>query len=285
MIIEMDDILFNNFNFDVDMFLDRNWIVYMHISPSGKKYIGITSRTTKERWGMNGCKYHSTPRFYNAIQKYGWDNIEHNILYTGLSKGDAERTEINLITKYKTIDREFGYNIATGGFASTHSKETREKMSEVKKGKILTVETKQKISNANMGKIPWNKGKTGIFSEETLKRMSESRKGKTHFEDAKNKIGDAQRGKVVSIETRNKLSEAHKGRKHSEDTKNKIGDVHRGKVVSIETRNKMSESAKRRWVEKKAQQSNTTQLSLPFNERSSILPDISVSIHLENEQL
>ena len=39
----------------------------------------------EKRWGANGCNYKSSPHFYSAIQKYGWDNFEHNILFTGLN--------------------------------------------------------------------------------------------------------------------------------------------------------------------------------------------------------
>ena len=48
----------------------KNWIVYRHISPSGKVYIGITSNL-KNRWRLNGrnyCTYNSI--FKNAIEKY-----------------------------------------------------------------------------------------------------------------------------------------------------------------------------------------------------------------------
>ena len=34
-----------------------SFTVYMHITPSNKRYIGITSRSTEERWGKNGCHY------------------------------------------------------------------------------------------------------------------------------------------------------------------------------------------------------------------------------------
>ena len=53
----------------------------MHVSPSKKYYIGITSQAVNKRW-KNGKGYKSSPYFYNAIQKYGWNNFEHNILFT-----------------------------------------------------------------------------------------------------------------------------------------------------------------------------------------------------------
>ena len=32
------------------------------------------------RWGHNGYKYKDNNHFYRAIQKYGWDNIEHQVI-------------------------------------------------------------------------------------------------------------------------------------------------------------------------------------------------------------
>ena len=44
------------------------------------------------------------------------------------------------------------------------------------KGRIFSEETRQKISEAGKGRIPWNKGKTGyhIHSEESKNKISES---------------------------------------------------------------------------------------------------------------
>lgn len=53
---------------------DNRWCVYVHTSPSGKKYVGVTSQYPNARW-RNGKGYKSSPAFNNAIQKYGWDNI------------------------------------------------------------------------------------------------------------------------------------------------------------------------------------------------------------------
>ena len=70
----------------------NNYTVYMHVSPSGKRYIGITGQSVERRWG-NGTGYKNCISFNRAIAKYGWDNIKHIILYSGLSKEDAERKE------------------------------------------------------------------------------------------------------------------------------------------------------------------------------------------------
>ena len=115
--------------------LKNNYIVYKHISPSGKIYIGITSVKPEYRWN-NGRGYIKNTYFTKAIEKYGWDNFIHEILYINLSKEEAERMEIKLISKYRSNEREFGYNISNGGETiGKHSEESKQKISEARKGK------------------------------------------------------------------------------------------------------------------------------------------------------
>ena len=34
-----------------------NYCVYVHTSPSGKRYVGQTMRSPEQRWGKNGIQY------------------------------------------------------------------------------------------------------------------------------------------------------------------------------------------------------------------------------------
>lgn len=48
------------------------YTVYQHKNKiNGKIYIGITMRSPKERWGVNGCNYKTNPHFYAAIKNMG----------------------------------------------------------------------------------------------------------------------------------------------------------------------------------------------------------------------
>lgn len=96
------------------MLNDENYIVYIHINKiNNKKYIGISS-DVKKRWANKGKNYYDQV-FGLAIQKYGWDNFEHKILYENLSKEEACKKEQELIKKYKTTEKDFGYNRSEGG--------------------------------------------------------------------------------------------------------------------------------------------------------------------------
>ena len=94
---------------------DKNFKVYMHTSPNNKRYIGITSQRPKRRWGKDGYGYVGNGYFYRAIQKYGWDNFQHEILFDGLTKEEAEQKEIELIAFYDSTDPSKGFNITAGG--------------------------------------------------------------------------------------------------------------------------------------------------------------------------
>lgn len=122
----------------------KNWKVYVHTFPNNKKYFGITCRDDPNiRW-QNGKGYgkDGQPVMYNAIQKYGWDNVKHEILFSGLSRKEAESKERELIALYKTNCKRYGYlygyNMTDGGEGTLGhkvSKESKKKMSEIRIGK------------------------------------------------------------------------------------------------------------------------------------------------------
>lgn len=118
---------------------------------------------------------------------------------------------------YNAINTRFG-----------HWSETQDKSGKnhPRYGKSHTEEAKRKISEFHKGKIPWNKGKTGIYSDETRKKISNAHignqynKGNVHSTDARKrmsliKIGSEpwNKGKtgVYSDETLKKMSESSKG--------------------------------------------------------------------------
>ena len=130
--------------------MDKNYKVYKHTFPNEKVYIGITKQIPEKRW-LWGYGYNCNSYMQNAINKYGWNNIKHEILFDNLTKEEAEQKEIELIAFYKSNQRKFGYNIANGGFYHNVSDETRQKMSNSAKGKIISEQAKQKLHLKNGG--------------------------------------------------------------------------------------------------------------------------------------
>ena len=91
--------------------------VYVHVNKiNGKIYIGQTCNSLSVRAGRkSGIGYKHCTHFYNAIQKYGWENFEHIVLIDGLSLEMANIIEEELIKKYNSMDRNVGYNMMSGG--------------------------------------------------------------------------------------------------------------------------------------------------------------------------
>lgn len=126
-----------------------SYTVYMHIFPNGKVYVGITRQNPEIRW-QKGNGYARNPIMYRAIKKYGWENIEHKILFKSLSEEDACAVEIETIKQYKANNKEFGYNIESGGQCSKLSEETKEKIRKIHLGTKDTEETKRKKHDARV---------------------------------------------------------------------------------------------------------------------------------------
>lgn len=112
---------------------DNNYKVYMHISPNGKRYVGITCQPVCQRW-RNGNGYARNEHFYRAISKYGWDSFKHIILFEGLNEDAACEIEKELVEKFHLTNPKRGYNLHTGGLHHTISESTRKKISESRKG-------------------------------------------------------------------------------------------------------------------------------------------------------
>ena len=95
------------------------YCVYCHTFPNGKRYIGITKTDPNKRW-QNGAGYSTQPKMARAIAKYGWENVTHEVLATGLDHEKANEMEQYYIAKYDTFNN--GYNATIGGDAilTTH---------------------------------------------------------------------------------------------------------------------------------------------------------------------
>ena len=102
---------------------------------------------------------HGYKAFYNAILKYGWDNIKHEVLFTNLEEDRAKRIrhyKAKRIRHYKAL--EASYNITNGGdgyLGYNPSKETRSKISNSSKGRthVCSEEARNKIRESHLRNI------------------------------------------------------------------------------------------------------------------------------------
>lgn len=157
----------------------KTYCVYSHTNKiNGKIYIGLTSMKPEERW-KNGVGYHAGTHFRNAIDKYGWYNFEHRIIKDGLTENEASYWEQYYIAFYNSTDKQYGYNMSSGGESGGHPQ---------------TEETKKKISEHSVG----FSGKK--HSKESIEKMRAVKGGENH----------PNYGKHLSDETKRKISDAHK---------------------------------------------------------------------------
>ena len=108
-------------------------IAYLATSPSGKHYIGITSKSLEER---KKTHYQDATRgsqryFMNAIRKYG-EQLSWEVLQKVDTWEEAKNLEIAYIKQYDSYNN--GYNLTLGGdgvlgFSHTHTDEAKAKIS------------------------------------------------------------------------------------------------------------------------------------------------------------
>ena len=109
----------------------REYSVYVHISPSGKRYVGITCCEPEKRWS-NGKGYKCCSSLNEAIKKYGWDNFSHQILIDGLCKESAEALERQFIDRWNTANPLCGYNLKLG---NKHGESAKKKIGDKNRAK------------------------------------------------------------------------------------------------------------------------------------------------------
>lgn len=180
-------------------------------------------------------------------------------------EGDGNEEEIKWIKFFRKGGVNLT-NITGGGQGHPHTKESRLKISNARKGKgvgwhhtpearakmsisrrghFVSIETRQKVSAAQRGV------KDGPLPFEQRQKISESlkgqipwckgkriygRKGSPHSEEHKRKIGLANKGHTVSPETRLKVSQALKGKPKSIEHRAKLSDALKGRKLSPEVR-------------------------------------------------
>jgi group I intron endonuclease len=185
--------------------------IYILTSPSGKSYVGQTTRPIEKRFKEHQNKKGRCVAIYNAIQKYGWEKIEKD--WYECPDEDLNFDEELLVREMGTLAPD-GYNLKEGGDNGQMSEESKQKCREAhlgeknhNYGKPLSEETKQKLSESQKGEKSHMYGKK--LSEESKQKMSEAKKGEKH----------PMYGKTLCEETKQKISEAQQGDKNHRSKK------------------------------------------------------------------
>lgn len=184
--------------------------IYRIESPSGRIYIG-QSQDCNKRWNQYYKKLNCKRQhlLYKSFKKYGFNAHVFSIIEE-CSKEQLNNRERHWQEHYDVLNRDRGMNlryVESDDKIAEFSLEVRQKISKNRKGIPLSKEHKELLRKANMGRV---------ISEETRNKISRANKGKTgvvHTKEFKEKMSSLKMGKKLSDKTKNKMSEAHTGRK------------------------------------------------------------------------
>jgi hypothetical protein len=202
--------------------------VYKITNPNGKIYIGQSidiERRWKDYKGLHNCK--GQIKLYNSLKKYDPEKHVFEIIEECPVESIIERETfwknhykvLNTPSLCCKIDGKGGYlseetknkigksnskpkplNFVNGvNHKLTGTKQTeqhKKNISKGNKGKIISIETKQKISESNIGKNGRPKG--FIMSEETKQKISKSSVGNLKTQIHKNNISKNKIGKPTN---------------------------------------------------------------------------------------
>lgn len=228
---------------------------------NGKVYIGKTKNTLESRKSEHFRKA-KNPKllFHKALNKYGNDNFDWEVIYECGNEVELSNAEIKFISEYNSIEN--GYNLTTGGEGGytfsddvlvrigeqtkfrndkfgnpfegkTHSDESKKIMSEKAKLRYQTKEHPLK----GVARPDDVKDTISKKVKKWLESNEPPMKGKTHTEEAKQSMREARvewhksnrngfKGKTHTEEVRKRISEKMKGRPSPNKDK-ELSETHR----------------------------------------------------------
>ena len=174
--------------------MEKNYVVYQHVTPDGMYYFGQTQNVEK-RWSNNGAGYKGTA-LYPYIEKFGWDNIKHIVLFRDQTKENALWIEDFLIETARedgvcinkqrsgNISKEDDYNKNQSKQYYEQNKDKKKQYYEQNKDKIKQYreQNKDKILEQQKQYREQNKDKKKQYREQNKDKI------KQYYEQNKDKI-------------------------------------------------------------------------------------------------
>jgi group I intron endonuclease len=194
---------------------------------NGKFYVGKDERNKPDYLG-------SGINLQRAIKKYGKENFIKETLEVCSTREELIEREKYWITETKA--QELGYNIADGGWGgNTYTEETKEKVSQLFKGRYVSPETVEKRKQTRAKNPDRYK-----HSDETKKAIGDFHRGKDISDEQKIKLSKRMKNftnyspEFLALQkSENKLGEKNSmwGKKHTEETKAKMSSSHKKNPV------------------------------------------------------
>jgi len=212
-----------------------NFLIYVLSGPDGEiRYVGQTTKTLNRRLREHlqpSCLKKPSHRTHwlKGLVDIG-ERPTIALLQVLYGEGDANAAEIYWIAWC----RQNGYrlvNDAEGGCGV----------------RGLSAETRQKMSDAKKGMVP--KCSSLPKSESTKELIRQAHIGKKASEETKIKMGNSRRGRKHTDETKRLMSAKALGRPKSDEAKRNISEAaRRRKPPSEEARKNMSLAGQKRWA-------------------------------------
>ncbi len=193
----------------------KNCVYCAYNKLTSKVYVGYTKTSLYRRKVSHYYNAKHKPDnnyFHNSLHLSNKNDIDWYILYQDSNLKNLTDKEVYFIKLFQSNDKNFGYNLTTGGDSPTFSRETRDKISKKAKarnlngknnpfyGKTHSKETREHLSRVRTG-ICNNRGYK--HSLEMRKKISDRRhelcKNPKHIEIMQN----AQKSKPIHCITNN----------------------------------------------------------------------------------
>lgn len=196
--------------------------IYIIKFPNGKFYIGL-AKNYKRRWAShihNSKNEKNTLPLYNAIRKYGIDNIKFEVIDNAKTQEELNNLEKEYIKKYNTwffAENSNGYNMTIGGEGISGYKFTKEQLENIKNFWKENSEAREKASQKTIDYFKNNpearnnisqkskeyRKNNPIFDFENTKRLND------YWKDPENRIKKSENSKNfwTDVENRKKQSE------------------------------------------------------------------------------
>lgn len=178
-----------------EMMTEKMVVYAIENKVNGKKYIGITTNSFKDRY-PSGIRAHHNPHLKRAVEKYGHSNFRVTLLAKNIgSVEELQLLEMKYIKEFDTCNKQKGYNKAIGGrgvrLAQPYNEKRGRSISKAKKKIRLNTLTRMtpeaikkrnaKISEAFKGENNPRYGMTkDKLKPETLEKLRNASLGKNN---------------------------------------------------------------------------------------------------------
>ena len=182
--------------------MEKKYVVYQHVTPDGMYYFGQT-QNVERRWSNNGAEYKRTA-LQPYIEKFGWENIKHIVLFKDQTKEDSLWIENFLIETAREdgvcinknrsglVSKEEGYQQRISKQYREQNKDKikqyREQYQEQNKDKIKEQSKQYYEENKDKKKQYYEQNKDKIKEQSKQYYEQNKDKKKQYYEQNKDKI-------------------------------------------------------------------------------------------------